>query len=201
MLQSNNIILRNRRNFNFPIIFGCLFLLFAVCYFSTTNVQLAYSQEYIFERQFGSAGTSLGEFSQPQGIASDSSGNIYITSFTSLSNHIQKFTSNGTFITLWGSFGLGDGQFINPGGIDTDSSDNVYVADFGENNNIQKFDSNGNFITKWGSMGSGDGQFRHPASIAIDLEGNVFVADSDNDRIQVFKQVSKSSASNAVPVS
>ena len=32
----------------------------------TTNVQLAFSQEYIFERKFGSAGTALGEFSQPR---------------------------------------------------------------------------------------------------------------------------------------
>ena len=93
--------LRKRRDFNFLFIFGCLFLLFAVYYFSTTNVQLAFSQEYIFERKFGSAGTALGEFSQPQGIAIDSSDNIYITSFTSLSNQIQKFTSNGSFITSW----------------------------------------------------------------------------------------------------
>ena len=50
-------------------------------------------------------------------------------------------------------------------------------------------------------MGSGDGQFRHPASVSVDSQGNVYVADSDNDRIQVFKQVSKSSASNSVPIS
>jgi hypothetical protein len=54
------------KGLNFPIIFGCLFLLFAVYYFSTTNVQLEFSQEYIFERKFGSAGTALGEFSQPR---------------------------------------------------------------------------------------------------------------------------------------
>ena len=145
------ILFCEREGTYFPIIFGCL-LLFAVYYFSTTNVQLAFSQEYIFERKFGSAGTALGEFSQPQGIAIDSSDNIYITSFTSLSNQIQKFTSNGTFITWWGSLGFGSGRFTNPSGITTDSLNNVYVADFGENNNVQKFDSNGNFIMKWGSL-------------------------------------------------
>jgi tripartite motif-containing protein 71 len=112
-------------------------------------------------------GTALGEFSQPQGIAIDSTDNIYITSFTSLSNQIEKFTSNGTFITSWGSLGFGSGRFTNPSGITTDSLNNVYVVDFGENNNVQKFDSTGSFITKWGSMRSDDGQFRHPASIAI----------------------------------
>ena len=152
-MLSTNIVQQKRRDFNFPIIFGCLFLLFAVYYFSTTNVQLAFSQEYIFERKFGSAGTALGEFSQPQGIAIDSSDNIYITSFTSLSNQIQKFTSNGTFITSWGSLGFGPGRFTNPSGITTDSSNNVYVADFGDPENaIQKFTSNGTFITLWGSF-------------------------------------------------
>ncbi len=97
---------------------------------------------------------------------------------------VQKFTSNGTFITSWGSTGLSDGQFINPSGIGVDSKGYVYVADYGENNRIQKFDSNGNFITKWGSTGTGDGQFINPADIAIDKVNNVYVVDRGNDRVK-----------------
>ena len=67
-------------------------------------------------------------------------------------NRIQKFDSNGTFITKWGSYGTGDGQFIGPWGISFNPLEIVYVADT-DNNRIQKFDSNGNFITKWGSFG------------------------------------------------
>ena len=66
-------------------------------------------------------------------------------------NRIQKFNSNGTFITKWGSNGSADGQFNDPQGVAVDSSGNVYVADY-YNNRIQKFNSNGTFITKWGSM-------------------------------------------------
>ena len=42
-------------------------------------------------------------------------------------DRIQKFDSNGTFITKWGSEGSDDGQFDGPKGIAIDSSGNVYV--------------------------------------------------------------------------
>jgi DNA-binding beta-propeller fold protein YncE len=101
-------------------------------------------------------------------------------------NPIQKFDSDGNFITSWGSEGDGDGQFLRPEDVAIDSSsDNVFVADF-EGNNIQKFDSDGNFITKWGSEGTGEGQFNIPEGIDIDSSGNVYVADTHNSRIQKF---------------
>ena len=43
---------------------------------------------------------------------------------------IQKFTSDGSFITKWGSEGSQDGQFKKPAGVAVDSSSGkVYVAD------------------------------------------------------------------------
>jgi hypothetical protein len=81
---------------------------------------------------------------------------------------IQKFDSDGNFITSWGSEGDGDGEFLHANGIDIDSSSgNVYVSD-DDKNSIQKFDSDGNFITKWGSEGTDDRQFWLPHDIAID---------------------------------
>ena len=47
--------------------------------------------------------------SSPKGVAVDSSGNVYVADTGN--DRIQKFTSNGTFITKWGSNGNGDGQF------------------------------------------------------------------------------------------
>jgi tripartite motif-containing protein 71 len=46
-------------------------------------------------------------------------------------NSIQKFDSDGNFITKWGSEGYGDAQFWLPHDIAIDSSDNVYVVDSG----------------------------------------------------------------------
>src|SRR6185295_9898658 len=134
-----------------------------------------------FDSQFG--GLSDGSFRVPRGIATDSSGNVYVAD--SGNNRIQKFDSSGSFLAKWGSFGSGDGQFNGPQGIATDSSGNVYVAD-SANSRIQKFDSSGSFLAKWGSFGSGDGQFNSPRGIATDSSGNVYVADSANSRIQKF---------------
>jgi DNA-binding beta-propeller fold protein YncE len=53
-------------------------------------------------------------------------------------NRIQKFTSDGTFITKWGTEGSGDGQFAYPFGIAVHSSGRVYVAD-DHNYRIQVF--------------------------------------------------------------
>jgi len=122
-------------------------------------------------------------FNAPLTIAIDGSGNVYVAD--TFNHHIQKFTSNGEFITKWGSSGSGDGQFNSLTGIAVDSSGNVYVADTG-NDRIQKFTSNFQFITKWGSSGSGDGQFNSLTGIAVDSSSNAYVADAENHRIQKF---------------
>jgi DNA-binding beta-propeller fold protein YncE len=54
-------------------------------------------------------------------------------------NHrIQKFSSEGVFVTKWGTKGSGDGQFINPYDVAVGPNGDIYVAD-PENNRIQKF--------------------------------------------------------------
>ena len=67
-----------------------------------------------------------GEFDGPDGIAVDSSGNVYVSDY--YNERIQKFDSNGNFITKWGTQGSGNGQFVEPEGVAIDSSGNVYVS-------------------------------------------------------------------------
>jgi tripartite motif-containing protein 71 len=91
----------------------------------------------------GVYGKSNGQFSNPGGIATDHSGDVYVVDGGN--NRIQKFDSNGKFITKWGTNGTVDGQFSKPLGIATDNSGNVYVAD-NLNDRVQKFNSTGGFI-------------------------------------------------------
>ena len=122
-------------------------------------------------------------------------------------NRIQKFNSDGAFVSKWGSLGSGDGEFNHPKGIAIDPAGYIYVADT-NNNRIQKFSSDGALIGWWGKddtdytgwhdpgsgryavSGSGDGEFNRPKGIAIDQAGYIYVADTYNHRIQKFSSVS-----------
>ena len=138
---------------------------------------------YVFVTKWGTRNPDDGWFLNPQGVAVDSSDNVYVADTSN--NRVQKFSSTGTYLAKWGTLGSGDGQFQSPVGVAVDSSDNVYVADT-SNNRIQKFSSDGTFLAKWGASGSGDGQFQNPLSVTVDSSGNVFVADYGNNRIQKF---------------
>ncbi len=128
-------------------------------------------------------------FVNPQGITMDKSGYVYV--MDSGNHRIQKFTSDGAFVTKWGRKGSGNGEFgsiedFGPfPGIITDREGNVYVADSG-NHRIQKFTSDGDFVAKWGKAGRGEGEFNSPEGMVIDSEGFIYVADSKNHRIQKF---------------
>jgi len=138
---------------------------------------------FTYSFQFGSAGSGNGQFIEPEGVTSDSQGNIYVAD--SYNDRIEEFSNNGTFITAFGSVGSGDGQFTDPWGITLDSQGNIYVVDSG-NDRIEKFSNNGTFITTFGSVGSGDGQFNDPQDITLDSQGNIYVTDNGNNRIEKF---------------
>ncbi len=106
--------------------------------------------DYVFVLKWGSYGTGDGQFFNPVGIEIDLLGNVYVTD--NRNHRIQKFDSEGNFLTSWGSYGSGDGQIRWPYDLAIDPFGNVYVTD---NNKIQKFDENGNFLTKWGSYALG----------------------------------------------
>lgn len=148
---------------------------------------------------FTTSGTSVGQFptqsSQEQlnqgglGIASDCSGNIYVSD--TRNNRLVEFDGNGTWIK-----NIASGEFAVPTGIAIDESDagtacvlsKIYVADEYKND-IVELAGNGQVIGTIGGPGTGPLQFGGPEALAFDHEPNspdetLWVAESGNNRVQ-----------------
>ncbi|MBI4052352.1 MAG: hypothetical protein HY400_07580 [Elusimicrobia bacterium] len=135
----------------------------------------------------------------PQGVAVDRSGNIYISD--TRNQRIRKVDSFGVITTIAGSgvrgYG-GDGgpailaKFNWPKSLYADASGNVYVGDY-SNSRIRKIDSSGVITTAAGNGLSGfygDGgpatsaQIKNPWDVTGDVLGNLYIADTYNGRIR-----------------
>ena len=135
----------------------------------------------VFLSSWDSEGSREGQFDNPWGISIDSSNNVYVVDMHN--SRVQKFTSDGVFITSWGSETL---QY--PKNIHVSPNDNVYVVDTGSHS-IQVFTPSGELITTWGSPGKGQGSFLGPTGIAVNSAGKAYVVDHTNHRIQVFTSI------------
>src|SRR5947207_3018188 len=147
---------------------------------------------------FGSAdgSGSAARFNAPDGIAVDSSGNLYVAD--TLNSTIRKITSTGVVTTLAGTpggIGSADGtgsaaRFNYPDAL-TVADSTLYAADT-YNTTIRKVTSAGvvtTFAGTAGVAGSIDGsgnaaQLDHPFGVAADKAGNVYVADTLNSTIR-----------------
>jgi sugar lactone lactonase YvrE len=137
------------------------------------------------------------QLNNPQGIAVDKSGNLYIVD---AGNAAIRKVSNGIINTI-GSVGsvlllpLVDGGFVGsstPEGIAVDSAGNVYIAD-PYTNRVIKLPPGGRATTIAGtgvagySGDNGQAYFAElslPSGVAVDAGGNVYIADTGNSAIR-----------------
>ncbi len=125
----------------------------------------------------GISGGGAGELYDPEGVAIDSSGDVYVAD--SGTGRIDEFSAAGAFIKAYGwgvsdgasSFetctttcraglaGGGAGQLFAPDGVATDRSGDVYVAEY-YNYRIDEFSAAGAFIKAYGwGVSDGASQF------------------------------------------
>ena len=127
-------------------------------------------------------------FSMPQGVAVDSSGNVYVVD--GYNHRIRKVTSAGVVTTFAGNGTLSsvDGTgtnatFVYPSSILIDSSENLYIGD--GNNTIRKITPSAVVTTLSATTYSNiQAQFNTPFGVATDWNGTVYVADQFNHRIR-----------------
>ena len=136
----------------------------------------------------------IASFHNPQGIAVDQYGNIFVADTgdrnTDINSTIRKITPSGmvsTFAGTAGAWGDKDGKgavanFSDPRNIVIDSHGNLFVADF-HNNLIRKitpdgvvstFVGNGNFGLKDG-VGT-KAELFYPNHLAIDSQNNIYLS-------------------------
>jgi tripartite motif-containing protein 71 len=116
--------------------------------YQTTGYSVVkFNSNGVYLSTFGSSGSGDGQFTYPENLAIDSTGNIYVADTGN--NRIEKFGPNGKYLSQFGSPGSGDGQFNMPVGLAFDPDGNVYVSDVG-NDRIQKFDSHGTYLSQFG---------------------------------------------------
>ncbi|HYI15756.1 MAG TPA: NHL repeat-containing protein [Thermomicrobiales bacterium] len=120
-----------------------------------------------------------------QSIAVAPDGHVFIAK---LGGRLQKFTSDGEFVTVWDRAG----DYLLPAEVyDMDVADGVlYVAAGGYRDDqsvIMMFDFDGNLVAEPIVVGEGDIEGRiFPASLAIGPDGNMFIADPFNREIIVM---------------
>ena len=116
---------------------------------------------YYLVNQWGGFGTADGKFDSPWHIDKDSQGYVYICDI--LNSRIQKFTSDGIFVTKWSGL-------LRPRGIAVGPSGYIYVTDTSLHC-VKKFTNNGQLVATWNTPG-----MNVPYGVDVDSLGNIYVA-------------------------
>jgi RHS repeat-associated protein len=136
---------------------------------------------------FGSSGSGNGQFSEPQGVAVNSSGTVYVADKGNkrIEEWVGKkapepptFNANLTHTVEvpWGE----------PNAVATDPKGNIWVADNAHNRILGFEGKEDKYVMQFGEEGTGQKQFKGIGGIATNAAGDLFVSDSGNGRVEEF---------------
>lgn len=142
---------------------------------------------------------AMAKFINPQGIALDSAGNVYIVD--DLGERVRKVDTSGIITTFAGTgiqgFSGDNGpaalaQLGGPDAVAVDGAGNIYIAEF-VNQRVRKVDPTGTITTFAGNGTPGfagdngpasSAQLNFPFGLAVDSSSNLYIADADNNRVR-----------------
>jgi sugar lactone lactonase YvrE len=117
----------------------------------------------------GVTGVGFSGLNDPEGIASDNNGNLYVANMATSDDGIEEFSSAGAALGVFASQGL-----ESPNGVAFDSSGDLFVSNYSHNgaigtgtSNIEEFSSTGTLLDTFYSPNLHDGGY-----IAIESSGS-----------------------------
>lgn len=122
------------------------------------------------------------EMMDPEGIAADRFGNIYVASYGN--GKILKFDQEGNLICTWTNSSFDEKQkLVHPHGIFI-KDNSVYVTELMGDIAVLVYDLNGNLLRKFGNS-NGSWKLKYPTSVWV-YKNNVLVADAVAHQVKVF---------------
>ena len=128
---------------------------------------------------FGSGGSANGQFISPRAVRILKNGDVLVSDDT----RIQRFTSNGTFISTY--LAVGSSTVLAITDFDLDLAGNVWVLD-ATSSKLTCWNPSGVLLRQFGTIGTGAGQLNGPIALCIDRHGFLYVSESQQRRIQKF---------------
>ncbi|HEX5307934.1 MAG TPA: SMP-30/gluconolactonase/LRE family protein [Solirubrobacteraceae bacterium] len=131
---------------------------------------------YVYKSSFGSPGSGNGQMSNPQGIAQDPEGNVYVVDTGN--DRIDEYSSSGTFIKKFGGVGSSEGGLQKPEGIAIDGEGTIWVVNTGANV-IDGFNKEGKYLETIGIW------LERPEALAYSpYNERLYVTDGGHDRVE-----------------
>ncbi len=152
-------------------------------------------------------GVSANSLNNPQGLALDGSGNLYVADQSNgrvlfypagSTTATRVYGQNGSFTSgVQNNGGVTANSLGQPYGLAVDGSGNLYVADYlnsrvlfypaGSTTATQVYGQGGNFTTNTPNNGGISAtSLNQPTGVALDSSGNLYVADIYNNRVLFF---------------
>ena len=152
-------------------------------------------------------GVSANSLSTPQGLALDSSGNLYVADEgnnrvlfypAGTTTATRVYGQGGSFTTnTWNNGGVSATSLGEPYGLALDSAGNLYVGDY-QNNRVlfypagsttatRVYGQNGSFTSNTVNNGGlSANSLNQPTGVALDSSGDLYVADIYNNRVLFY---------------
>jgi tripartite motif-containing protein 71 len=132
---------------------------------------------FLHSANIGSSGSAEGQMSTPADALADEQGNVWVLDRGN--SRVQRFGSDGAFISKFGSAGSGEGQLNLPTAIALDHVGNILVTEHGR---VQKFSPSGQSLLQFGSLGYGESQFYLTRGITVGADDSLWIADTQGVR-------------------